>query len=193
MNKLVCITGLPGSGKSVASDFFVGKGYQYLRFGQVALDELVRRKLAVNEQNERMIREGFRKKYGMAAFAILNLPKFKSLLKKGNVIGDGLYSFEEYKLLKKEFEKRLKTIAVYSPPEMRYKRLAVRRLTSKDKDLRYRSLTRKVAESRDYAEIENLNKGGTIAMADYTIVNTKSLKYFYGKLNEIFKEIEKTR
>jgi dephospho-CoA kinase len=76
---------------------------------------------------------------------------------------------------------------------MRYKRLAVRRLTSKDKDLRYRSLTRKVAESRDYAEIENLNKGGTIAMADYTIVNTKSLKYFYGKLNEIFKEIEKTR
>jgi dephospho-CoA kinase len=193
MNKLVCITGLPGSGKSVASDFFVGKGYQYLRFGQVALDELVRRKLAVNEQNERMIREGFRKKYGMAAFAILNLPKFKSLLKKGNVIGDGLYSFEEYKLLKKEFEKRLKTIAVYSPPEMRYKRLAVRRLTSKDKDLRYRSLTRKVAESRDYAEIENLNKGGTIAMADYTIVNTKSLKYFYGKLNEIFKEIEKTK
>lgn len=189
MHKLVCITGLTGSGKSVASDYFVKKGFQFLRFGQITFEELGKQKLPVNEINERKIREGFRKKYGMAAYAILNLPKFKKLLKKGNTIGDGLYSFEEYKVLKKEFGNKFITIAIYSPPELRYKRLAKRKLDLSDKKIRFRPLTKKEAESRDLSEIENLNKGGTIAMADYTIVNTKDIKYFYKQLNEIYKEI----
>lgn len=190
MNRLVCITGLPGSGKSVASDYFVKNGFQFLRFGQITFEELERKKLPVNEANERMIREGFRKKYGMAAYAILNLPKFKKLLITGNTIGDGLYSFEEYKVLKKEFGKRFITIAIYSPPELRYKRLTKRKLNKNDKAIRFRPLKLREAITRDLSEIENLNKGGTIAMADYTIVNTKSLQYFYKQLNEIYSEIE---
>jgi dephospho-CoA kinase len=193
MNKLVCITGLPGSGKSTASDFFVKKGYEFLRFGQITLDEVKRLGLPPIEKNERPIREGFRKKYGMAAFAILNLPKIKKLLKNGNVLGDGLYSFEEYKVLKKEYGDRCKVIAIYSPPELRYQRLKKRKLNKKDSDLRYRPISLKEAKSRDLAEIENLNKGGTIAMADYTIANTKGIQYFYKQLDEVFKEIQKNK
>ncbi|KKU04031.1 MAG: Dephospho-CoA kinase-like protein [Candidatus Woesebacteria bacterium GW2011_GWC2_47_16] len=193
MNHLVCITGLPGSGKSIASDFFVKKGFQFLRFGQITLEELKRKKLPLNEKNERTIREGFRKKYGMAAYAILNLPKFKKLLKKGDTVGDGLYSFEEYKVLKNKFGKRFLTIAVYSPPEIRYKRLASRKLQKNDREIRFRPLTGKEAAQRDLSEIENLNKGGTIAMADYTIVNTRTLRYFKKQLNEIYKEIKQKR
>ena len=81
MNKLVCITGLTGSGKSVASDFFAEKGYQFIRFGQVVLNEVMKRKLAINEANERKVREDLRKKYGMAAMAKLNLLNFRKLLK----------------------------------------------------------------------------------------------------------------
>ncbi len=191
MYKLVCIAGLPGSGKSTASDFFVEKGFQYLRFGQIVLDEVKKRGLTPTEGNERPIREEFRKKYGMAAMAILNLPKFKSLLKKGDVIGDGLYSFEEYKVLKNEFRKSFIAIAVYSPPAIRYKRLTTRKLLKSDTNLRDRPMTVKEAQSRDFAEIENLNKGGTIAMADYTVVNTKDIEYFRRELNEIYKEIQK--
>lgn len=193
MHKLVCITGLTGSGKSVASDYFVRKGFSFLRFGQITLDEIKRLGLEPNEQNERPIREGFRKKYGMAAFAILNLPKLKMLLKKGNTLGDGLYSFEEYKVLKKEFSNNFITIAVYAPPKLRYERLTKRKLTKKDKDLRHRPATKDAAESRDFAELENLNKGGTIAMANYTVINTKDIKYFNKQLNEIHKEITKTK
>jgi dephospho-CoA kinase len=192
MNKLVCIAGLPGSGKSVASDYFVAKGFQYLRFGQIVLDEVMRRKMEINEPNERKVREELRKKYGMAAMAILNLKKFKALLQKGDTIGDGLYSFEEYKVLKKEFDKNFITIAVYAPPGLRYKRLEGRLLTGNDKVARDRPYTKSEAESRDYAELENLNKGATIAMADYTILNTKDLDYFKRQLNEIEKEIKKT-
>lgn len=193
MSYLICTTGLTGSGKSVASDFFVEKGYQYLRFGQIVLDEVKKRKLAPIEENERPIREEFRKKHGMAAMAILNLPKFKKMLRTGNVLGDGLYSFEEYKVLKDAFGKRFITIAVFSPPFLRYERLTKRKLTKKDTQLRNRPATKKAAHSRDLAELENLNKGATIAMADYTIVNTKSLKYFIKQLYEIYKEIAKQK
>lgn len=189
MHKLVCITGLTGSGKSVASDYFVKKGFQFLRFGQITLDEIIKRGLEPIEANERPIREEFRKRHGMAAYVILNLPKLKNLMKKGNTLGDGLYSFEEYKVLKKEFGKNFITIAVYSPPAMRYERLTKRKLVKNDKNLRNRPATKQDAESRDYAEIENLNKGGTIAMADYTIVNTRDIKYFNKQLNEIYKQI----
>jgi dephospho-CoA kinase len=191
MNKLVCITGLTGAGKSVASDFFVKKGFQYLRFGQIVLDEVKKRGLTPIEENERPIREEFRKKYGMAAMATLNLENFKRLLKNGGTLGDGLYSFEEYKVLKNEFGKRFITVTIYAPPELRYERLTKRKLLKNDKNLRNRPATKEAAESRDYAELENLNKGATIALSDYTVVNTKSLQYFYKQLDEICKEIKK--
>jgi len=62
-------------------------------------------------------------------------------------------------------------------------------LHKSDTKLINRPATIKAAESRDIAEIENLNKGGTIAMADYTIVNIKDLGYFRKQINEIIKKI----
>ena len=50
-----------------------------------------------------------RKEHGMGAYAILNIPKFDELLKKGNVVGDGLYSWSEYKILKEKYQQDLST------------------------------------------------------------------------------------
>jgi dephospho-CoA kinase len=189
-NNLICVTGLCGSGKSVVSDYLVNdRDYQFLRFGQITLDELKRQKLPLNEANERKIREDIRKQYGMAAFAILNLPKLDELIKKGNVVGDGLYSFEEYKVLKEHFGKKLKVISVFAPPELRYERISSRMMKSEDTDLRHRPLTKEEAKLRDLAELEKLNKGATIAMANYTIINTKDVDYLLKQLNEIIKDI----
>lgn len=191
MNKVICVTGLCGAGKSVISDYLVKKNYQFLRFGQITLDEVKRRGLEPSEALEREIREEIRAKHGMAAFAILNLPKFDQLIKNGNVVGDGLYSFEEYKVMKEHFGNNLKVIAVYAPPKLRYDRISSRVMTADDKDLRNRSFTKEEAKARDYAEIEKLNKGGTIAMADYTIINTKDLDYLLRQMDEIIKEIDR--
>jgi dephospho-CoA kinase len=190
MNKIVCIAGLCGAGKSVVSDYFVKKGFQFIRFGQLTLDEVKRRGLEVNEANERVVREGFRAKYGMAAFAILNLPKFDELIKNGNVIADGLYSFEEYKVMKEHFGESLVVIAVWAPPELRYDRISKRVSGEDDKDSRNRPFSREEAKSRDYAEIEKLEKGGTIAMAEYTIVNHKDINFLNNQIDEIYKQIE---
>lgn len=189
MNKIVCISGMCGAGKSVVSDYFVKNGFQYVRFGQLTMDELKKRKLEVNEVNERMIREDLRKIHGMAAYAILNLPKFDELIKLGNVIADGLYSFEEYKILKEHFGDSFVLIAVYAPPKLRYERISSRIMGADDKDLRNRPFTKEEARSRDFAEIENLNKGGPIAMADFTILNNKDFNFLEVQMKEVYDQI----
>ncbi len=193
MNKIVCVTGMPGSGKSILSDYFVGKGYQFVRFGQITLDEVKRRKLKPNEKNESKIREAVRKKHGMAAYAILNYPRFRKLLKKSHVIADGLYSWAEYKYLKKKFREQMLVVAVYAPPKLRHTRISSRIMHKDDTDLRNRSFTVKEAEQRDYAEIEKLDKGGSIAMADYTLVNTKSIDNFLKQVAGLYKDIHNNR
>lgn len=189
MNKLVCVAGMPGSGKSVVSDYFVKKGFQFVRFGQIVLDIVKEKKLQPTEANERRIREDLRKKHGAAAIAILNYPKFVRLLKKENVVGDGLYSWSEYKFLKEKFGRQLIVVAVYAPPHLRYERISKRIMPKSDKDLRHRPFTKEETEARDYAEIENLEKGGPIAMADYTIINTKNLTYLMNQVKEVYAEI----
>lgn len=68
------------------------RGFCYIRLGQLTLDELINKGMKINEENERKMRESFRRKHGMAAFAILNLPEFEKALKKSDIVADGLYS-----------------------------------------------------------------------------------------------------
>lgn len=191
LHKLVCITGMPGAGKSIVSDFFVSQGYQFLRFGQIVLDEVIKLGLEVNEKNERMVREKIRERYGEAAMVLLNFKKIEEMMQKGSVIGDGLYSFAEYKLLKKHFPKELVVIAVFAPPQLRYARISQRQNTPEDTGLRNHEFTIAEAKERDMAELNNLNKGATIAMADYTIINTRDKNYLLDQVSEIIKEINK--
>ncbi len=181
-NKVVCIVGMAGSGKSIVSDKLVNQGFLFLRFGQITIDKIKEDGLELNENNERKIREGFRKKHGMAAFAILNIPKLDELSKKSNVVIDGLYSWSEYKVLKEKYGDLMYVVAVYAPPCLRYKRLKNREVEN-DKAQRFRSFTEKEAKARDYTEIENIEKGGPIAMADFTIINT-------GTVNDLKKDIK---
>jgi len=190
MNKLVCLVGMTGSGKSVVADYLVKRGYGFFRFGQITLDIVKERGLEPTEINEKAIRESVRKEHGMGAYAILNIPKIDSLLLKGNVVGDGLYSWSEYKILREKYGDKLVVLAVYSPPSLRYDRLVNRTLLASDKDLRNRPATLESAKARDYAEIENIEKGGPIAMADFTLLNTGSVGELLNSLELKIKEIE---
>lgn len=193
MHVIVTIVGLTGAGKSAIADVLVAKEFQFLRFGQITLDEVKRRNLAPTEENERPIREELRKKYGMGAFATLNIPKFDELLKEGNVVGDGLYSWTEYKILKEHYGKQLVVLAVHASPEVRYARLEKRALQADDAALRHRPATREQSQSRDYAEIENIEKGGPIAMADYHIVNHSSIENLNEKIGTFLNWLEKEK
>lgn len=187
-NKIIFIVGMPGAGKSLVSDELVDRGFAFIRFGQIVLDKIKESGIELNEANEKKIREGLRKEYGMAAFAMLNIPKFDEFLKKSNVVGDGMYSWSEYKILKERYGKAMHVIAVYAPPELRHKRLSERKVDN-DPKLRFRSFTVEEAKARDYAEIENIEKGGPIAMADFTIINEGSIDELKKRVRDILKII----
>lgn len=188
--KIIALVGMCGSGKSTIADTLVRKGFQFIRFGQITLDIVRERGLEPTEENERPIREDVRKKHGMAAYAILNIPKIDELLKKGNVVIDGLYSWEEYLELKKKYGESFVCLAVYASPETRYRRLTSRKYEpSKDERMRNRPSTIEQTQSRDYSEIEALHKAGPIAMADFTIVNEGSFEDLNKKLEDVLSEI----
>lgn len=175
--KLIAIVGMPGAGKTVAADFFRAKGITILRFGDqtdISLKELC---LVRNEKNERYVREKLRKDFGMAAMAVKIEPRILDAAKTHNVIVlDGLYSWEEYIFLKKKFPE-IQLLCIYASPKVRYERLGRRKV---------RPLTEEEAHTRDIAELENLNKGGPIAIADYCIVNDGDEEAFQTQLTSMY-------
>ena len=181
----MALVGMCGAGKSVVADKLVAKGYQFIRFGQITLDETKKRNLAPTEELQKQIREEFRKQHGMAAFAILNIPKIEELLKKGPVVIDGLYSWSEYKVLKEKYGDNLIIIAVYAGPQTRYQRVSQRKPDANDPDLRQHHFSVEEAKARDYAELENIEKGGPIAMADYTLINETTTGELYQQLDKL--------
>ena len=165
--KVVSIVGMAGSGKSEVARIFERTGFKRIRFGDITDEEIRRRGLELNEENERRVRQQLREEHGMSAYAKLNLPRIDASLKSSDVVVDGLYSWEEYVLLKSQYGDDFCVIAVWASPGTRYERLAKRTI---------RPLTGAEAAGRDAAEIENTNKGGPIAMADFTIINESTLE-----------------
>ena len=164
--KVVSIVGMTGSGKSEAAAIFREKGFTPVRFGDITDEEVKKLGLSLTEANERPVRERLRKEHGMAAYALLSRPRIDAALKNSNVVVDGLYSWEEYVILKDHYGADFIVVAVWASPQTRYRRLGGRKI---------RPLTPEAAASRDRAEIENLNKGGPIVMADYTVLNESGI------------------
>jgi len=94
---------------------------------------------------------------------------------------DGVYSWTEYKTLKHEFPRNLTFLAVVVDKKIRYKRVANRP---------GRAFDAAAIRERDRSEIENLEKGGPIAAADYYILNNGTIEETTTNLDKILKEIE---
>ena len=166
MNKIIAVIGMCGAGKSEAVKIFLTRGYQKVYFGDVVMEELKKEELDANEINERMMREKLRNEFGMGAMAVKSLDKISEFYEKGNVVIESLYSWEEYKIIKKEFPDSFKLLTIFTTKQIRYKRLSRRQV---------RPLSITEAYSRDISEIEKLDKGGPIAFTDYLVMNDSSL------------------
>jgi dephospho-CoA kinase len=159
----LALVGMPGSGKTLCAKHLEAKGFFQYRFGSIVVNEVARRGWPLTPENERIVREELRRNEGMDVMAKRAMPHLQTALKTHpSIIIDGLYSFSEYKTLHRELGGAMVVVAVVSPRALRY-----RRLTSRLE----RPLTIEESELRDYQEIEMLEKGGPIAMADYTLLN----------------------
>ena len=106
--RVVAIVGMAGAGKSEVSRIFEESGFTRVRFGDLTDEEVKKRGLELTEENERNIRELLRQEHGMAVYAKFNLLRIDSALVHSDVVIDGLYSWEEYTLLKEYYGETLR-------------------------------------------------------------------------------------
>lgn len=178
---IIAIVGLPGVGKTEAADYFAKEEkLSIVSFGNIINDYVDKHKLEHDIETHGKLRVEFRKKYGMEAMAYLSLDKIKGLLKNNmTIVIDGLYSWEEYKFLRKELpDVKVYLLALYADKKIRYKRISNRK---------YRSELH--GEDRDIHELETTNKGNPIAFADFLVRNNFSLQDFHDKLEDVYREV----
>ncbi|HEY0965080.1 MAG TPA: AAA family ATPase [Candidatus Saccharimonadales bacterium] len=180
--KIIAFVGLTGSGKSTAVGYMTEKGYPKVYFGGIVLDEVRRRGLELTQENEQPIREELREKEGKDFVVRRIITQIHDLIDAGQhrIVADGLYTWTEYKALKHEFPGELTVVAVVTPKHKRKHRMASRPV---------RPLTSEEVDQRDWAEIENIEKGGPIAIADYFIHNDKDLANLETQINGILHEV----
>lgn len=181
--KLIAFVGLSGSGKSVAVDYFTKLGYPKVYFGGVVLDLMTKAGLEHTQENEKPFREKLRQEFGKE-FVVENIIKqIRDLQAAGQrrVIADGLYSWTEYKRMKHEFPGELTVVAIVTDRHLRYKRMANRPV---------RPLTAQGIDERDWSEIEGIEKGGPIAIADFFVHNDGSVEELESQLTKIARNIE---
>lgn len=176
MNKtILAFVGMPGAGKSEATACLEQRGFSFVRFGDVTDEGVKELGLPLTTDNERIVREKLRKEFGMGAYAIKSKPKIDAILQGHDfVVIDGLYSWEEYTYLKKLYS-QLILVHIYAEPKKRYERLSKRPIRPVPLDKSF---------ERDVTELENLNKGGPIALSDYMIENNSD------NLNELYSKID---
>ena len=174
--KIVAFVGLTGSGKSSAVDYLTNKGYPKVYFGGVVLDAMTKASLEHTQENEQPFREQLREREGKDFVANRIVAQIRDLINAGQhrIIADGIYTWTEYKIMKREFPGELTVVAVVAPKHLRHHRLTQRPI---------RPLTDTEANQRDWSEIENLEKGGPIAIADHYIINNGNLDHFHEQID----------
>ena len=183
--KLVAFVGMAGSGKSVAVDYMTENGAPKVYVGGMIYKEMERRGIerTPDGESEKKFREEIRETEGKDWVVRQVIDEVYDLAEAGQrrIVLDGVYSWTEYKILKHEFPTCLTFIAIVVDKKLRYERVAKRP---------ERPFDGKAIRERDRSEIENLEKGGPIAAADYYILNNGTIEDVQHATDRILKEIE---
>lgn len=164
--KIIAFVGMPGTGKDTCAAYLHDKyDWPVVHFGNMVYEEVQRRGLD-NNKDEVFVREDMRAQEGKEVLAKHAAKKAQTYFEQKHniVIFDGLYSWSEYKYLEQQFGDQLVVIALATSKKMRRQRVLERQDG-------HRSYTSASLIAREIAEIENIEKGGPIAYADYTIMN----------------------
>ncbi len=181
--KIITLVGMTGSGKSTAVEYFTKKGIPKIYLGGFAYEIMQERGIEKGEENEKNFRVAIREELGEDVYAQRAIQQIQKLSEAGqhHIVVDGIYSWTEYKTLKHDFPGEMTTVAIVAPKHKRYQWL------EKRED---RPQTNEISSTRDYHEIEDIQKSGPIAAADYYIMNDGSLDHFYEQLDAIIERIK---
>lgn len=181
--KIVAFVGLAGSGKSSAVDYLTEKHIPKIYFGGIIYKAMEEAGIDVTWQSQQKFREEIRAREGKDFVVRRAINEARNLIAAGQhrIVLDGLYTWSEYKILKHEFPGEMTVVAIVTPKHERKSRMAKRP---------ERPMTPQEVDERDWTEIENLEKGGPIAIADYFIHNDRDVEWLHQQLNVVLRSID---
>ncbi len=162
---IVCLTGMPGAGKSTIADGLKSKGFEVINMGDAVRAEAKKRNLEPTGQNLGKLMLELREKNGLGIVAELILPQITNSNSNVLVI-DGIRSNHEIKVFKKVGT--VKLLLVEATTDTRFKFLHDRGRTDDPK-------TRDVFDERDKREV-GVGLDNSITSADQSILNKNLTK-----------------
>lgn len=161
LKKIILVSGLPGSGKSILGKIAAEKGIPVINMGDIIRDIAREKNLEPIDKNLGMIAIEIREKFGRAAVAVLALEK-ACTTRSPIVVIEGLRSLEEFDYLRSRVQSYA-LVAFHASPKTRFNRLLSRGRSDDPQ-------TWEEFEIRDRREL-NIGIGSVIALADIMIVN----------------------
>jgi len=157
---LVCVVGMPGSGKSLVSQVARELGFDVVVMGDAVREEAERRGIEPTGPKMRELMQALRRERGPAVVAELCFP----LIDRAGplVLVDGIRSYKEVEAFRSRYG-RVVLVAVHSSPRTRFRRLRARGRSDDPRD--WQEFCR-----RDEVELQ-VGIGEAIALADYMLVN----------------------
>jgi dephospho-CoA kinase len=118
---IVCLTGMPGAGKSSVASFLKEKGFEVVTMGDVVREEAKRQGLEPTDINLGKMMLKLRQDLGPGAVGHIVLQKLARDGSSSNVVIDGIRSIAEVEVLKKVGHVRL--LAIHASQDTRFKHL----------------------------------------------------------------------
>ena len=177
--RIMGISGMPGSGKSLVSEMAVKKGAIIVSMGDIIREEAKKRGESTGDTAQNL-----RKEFGQLIVAELTIKKIKKLLDDGienSIVVEGIRSHHEVDMFKENFEDFI-ILSIFANPTIRFKRLQLRKREDDSQD--YEGF-----RTRDLNELE-FGIGNVISLSDKMIINESDLESCYQKINEYLEEID---
>ena len=157
---LVCLTGMPGAGKSTIAEGLKSKGYEIINLGNAVRDEAKKRNLDPTRENLGKLMLELREENGPGAIAELVQIKIESSTANVMLI-DGIRSNDEIQVLRKFGT--VKLLAIHASTDTRFNFLQ-KRGRSDDPQ------TKEHFEERDNREL-GVGISNSIALSDFALSN----------------------
>ena len=170
---LIAIVGLPASGKSTAIEA-IRKFGPIVVMGDVIREEVMKRSMVPNPENNGLIAKELRTEFGKDIIARKCVEKINDI-HYPTVFIDGIRSREEVEVFRENW--KVYVIAITCPNEVRFARIKRRGRSDDPKDIQ-------TIQERDLRELK-FGLGDVIEHADYTIENNAEIERFQIKVQNL--------
>jgi len=180
---IICIGGLPGSGKSTVAAILESKGFKTIEVSKIIKEEMAKNKINITMRNVENFSNEV-KKTDPHMLAITTIAAKKLMYHNGDAAIIGFRSMPQVYTIREILGDDIPAIAITAPKKIRYARL------SKRGNMRVRDYKEFLMRERN-----NIKQGALkiVGEADYVIVNSGTNSKLKATVNNLLKELKELK